>query len=382
MRKRNECCPACGSGVIREVIRSVDYPAILFPIEYEKRFSVATDAIIVMSCEACSHMFLTEIDRDFNRKVYSDYYYLYPYGNLESMEEMYRKPFDSVFRIFSQNGTTGTLLEVGCSSEKQLDLFKAMGYVCSGISPGADSAGSSALMDGFYEDVRFEEEFDCIVSRFNLEHIIDLGVFMEKVHAELKDNGMLFVQVPNVECFLNSGVISVFAHEHPQYFCKSSLAAALTRASFQLEFIKAEDSDPSIIAVARKPKTSLRISDRVKANLHSADAILDIMSHAGDADFVFYGAGLSLIGLLYLDARILGYKDRIAVIDDNEIIAGRYMPNTDLKVIPLDSRETNRGAILFVFLNRIYHSRVFAKAAAAGFESIYFLDGTGVCKHS
>lgn len=99
------------------------------------------------------------------------------------MEEAYRKPFERVFRFFTEGGDGAgkTLLEIGCSSHMQLELFRAAGLACTGISPGANAAQSACLIDGFYESTPFATQFDCIVSRFNLEHIIDLGVFLSKV---------------------------------------------------------------------------------------------------------------------------------------------------------------------------------------------------------
>lgn len=46
--------------------------------------------------------------------------------------------------------------------------------------------------------------------------------------------------------------LGFFAHEHPHYFSRSSLSMVLERAGFKIELIRADISDPSIIAVARK----------------------------------------------------------------------------------------------------------------------------------
>ena len=156
-------------------------------------------------CNSCEHIFLTDIDRDFNSKIYSEYYYLYPFSELEFMMEAYRKPFEKIFNYFSHHeAPKKNLLEIGCSSEQQLDIFISKGYECTGISPGAESSENINLIDGFYESVKFESNFDYIVSRFNLEHIIDLNKFLKKVYKELRDDGLFFVQVPNVLSFLKN----------------------------------------------------------------------------------------------------------------------------------------------------------------------------------
>ena len=77
------------------------------------------------------------------------------------------------------------------------------------------------MVDSFYERHMFEEKFDCIVSRFNLEHILDLNEFMEKIKTDLKPSCLLFIQVPNSQNFLSNGIINIFAHEHAHYFCEA-----------------------------------------------------------------------------------------------------------------------------------------------------------------
>jgi hypothetical protein len=376
-------CPACGMEQIRRLVCAPDFPAILFPIEPEKRSSVSTAPLVVMGCEACGHLFLTDIDSEFNQRLYSDYYYLYPYSNLESMVEAYRKPFERVFNLFAHRDAAGrSLLEIGCSEEGQLDLFKTAGYSCTGISPGSNSGVGVTLIDGFYENVVFGQQFDCVVSRFNLEHVIDLELFLHKVHRDLCDGGLFFVQVPNVESFFDSGMIGVFAHEHPQYFNRTSLSAALGRTGFQLEFIRADVSDASIIAVGRKPCSSSFSLERIGRNLEMADTVLEIMMAEHDASFVFYGAGLTLCTLLYIDRRIIDFESRMLVVDDNPVLAGKFMPNTDLQVYRLDTIPDPSGSVLFVFLNSLYHSKVLPRAKALGFRKIFFLDGSAVHEYA
>jgi hypothetical protein len=295
------------------------------------------------------------------------------------MVKVYREPFLRIFDLFAPSRELGSLLEVGCSSVEQLEHFMAMGYSCSGISPGADCRASPILIDGYYEHHDFGRQFGGIISRFNLEHIIDLDVFLTKVFSELKDGGAFFVQVPNIECFLASGVVNVFAHEHPHYFCKSSLAALLARSGFEVDLIKAEICDPSIIAVARKPKVRPPGNQRVISNIRSVDKLIEILGmFDSDVQFSFYGAGLTLAGLLYLDGRIARYSERISIIDDNPVLIGRFMPNTDLEIRSYSEQAIGERHVLFVFLNPIYQAQIIERMSGSNFERVFYLDGSGI----
>ena len=375
-------CPACSSTETTLIIKSKKFPAILFPIEKEKRFNVASAPLNATYCNSCEHIFLTDIDRDFNSKIYSEYYYLYPFSELEFMMEAYRKPFEKIFNYFSHHeAPKKNLLEIGCSSEQQLDIFISKGYECTGISPGAESSENINLIDGFYESVKFESNFDYIVSRFNLEHIIDLNKFLKKVYKELRDDGLFFVQVPNVLSFLKNGIVSIFAHEHPQYFCRSSISKALEHAGFEIEMIQAAESDSSIIVVARKRLLSPSISKLIKNNLGISNKILEIIQKENRAQYVFYGAGLTLTGLLYIDNRICSAKKTISVIDDNPAIIGKYMPGTNFKILSPDSISDEKNKILFVFLSSIYHENLLPRIKNRKFMKIYYINEHGLCEY-
>lgn len=336
-----------------------------------------------MGCDKCDHLFLAAINSEFNEQLYANYYYLYPYSNLESMERAYRQPFERVFNFFAgESGVGKTLLEIGCSSHEQLALFQTKGFRCTGISPGADAARSECLIDGFYEAVPFSSQFDCVVSRFNLEHVIDLEMFLNKVRTELATDGVLFVQVPNVHAFLAGGMIGVFAHEHPHYFSRGSLSAALERAGFEIELIQSSVLDPSIIAVARKRDVSLRNTDLTLRNRGFANSVIDLMRNDEEANFVFYGAGLSLCTLLYMDGRISEFEARMLIVDDNPLLLGRCMPNTSLAIFPLKAVASPKNSVLFVFLNGIYHHKVLPQVQQLGFKKIYYLNGEGVQEYS
>jgi hypothetical protein len=380
MNVRHKFCPACGSSNINASICADQFPAILFPIEFEKRLNVATAPLNVMECTACDHIFLTDINLDFNRLIYSDYYYLYPYSSLESMQDTYRKPFERVFNFFAdaRNSNGETLLEIGCSSPEQLQIFISKGYLCKGISPGANQLDSSFIVDGFYEETHFYTEFDCIVSRFNLEHIVNLDIYLKKVFKELKQEAHLFLQVPNVRAFLSGGMFGVFAHEHPHYFSEQSLSSVLQRAGFSIEHMQADISSPSIIVVAKKLNNSLSNGKILERNIEEIKKIKEVMRSEAGTSFIFYGASLSLSNLLYLDKDITEYEDSLFVVDENPILHGKFMPNTKLEVLPLDSVKDPRNSILFVLLNSVYHPKVVPKIKGFGFKKVFFISENGL----
>jgi hypothetical protein len=295
------------------------------------------------------------------------------------MQDSYRKPFERVFNFFTcDNLINHSLLEIGCSSEDQLDFFRKKGFSCKGISPGINSSQDTGFIDGFYESTSFVEKFNYIVSRFNLEHIIDLKFFLDKISTELTDEGLFFIQVPNTQAFLFNGIFGIFAHEHPQYFSKKSLCIAIERAGLELQFLQADISDPSIILVAKKRPKLLPNLDLAPTNIEHMEDVINLLKDQQETPFVFYGAGLSLCSLLYLDRQLIDFQGRILIVDDNPALWEKYMPNTDLKIQSLSSIEDAAGMILLILLNPIYHKMVLPRTRSLGFKKIYCLDVAGL----
>ena len=365
-------CPACKSPVVREVLYREDFPSILFPIELNKKDTVDTALLIAKECGVCSHIFLDKINSVFNKSIYRKYYYLYPYSNLDTMSLAYRRPFDEIFSRFCSESKNQSLLEIGCSTAEQLDIFIDRGFKCTGISPGSNEKDSPKIIDAFYEDSYFEHQFDCIVSRFNLEHVINLDLFVSKLRRDLKDGGRVFIQVPNAQAFVLSGLLNIFAHEHPHYFCLSSLRALFIRHGFEIEYLEGGDKTPSVILVAKKITVVFAMPKYMISIKKNIQSILDIIrSESRECRFIFYGAGLSLTGLLYLDGCISEYEELISVVDDNVILNGRYMPNTNIKIESSIEDANAHSSIVFLLLNSIYQARVIERLRLMKFKAIY-----------
>ncbi len=355
-------CPACGLTAAEPLLSYDSFPAILFPIESEKKDSVRTSPLASAACAECGHVFLTHIDLDFNNSLYRDYYYLYPYKQLESMQGPYRDPFAKVADIFLKGGAT--LLEVGCESVEQIQPFLDRGYACTAINPGALPDERVRFIDGFYGSTELAESFDVVVSRFNLEHIVDLEAFFTALRKNLNPGGVAIVQVPNMEYFLGSGMLNVFAHEHPQYFCRASLLALVRRHGYDVRHISEPDS-PSLICVFGSAERTYEPRGLLAGTSTALAALRRVITEAS-GEVVLYGAGLSLTGLLYASKLEPGLLEKVRVVDDNPILHGRYMPNTPLSVSnPADLR-LSESATVVLTLSEQYHGRVLAKLKQAG----------------
>ena len=190
--KQLKKCPICSSEKTAQVKIIDKYPAIIFPVDNFSK--IETKTLSIFCCQNCSHVFQCGIDSDFNERIYTEYYKYYPYSGVECFIECYRKPFERIFSTIENKTKGASLLEIGVSTSEQLDYFVNLGYKAVGITPQV--VESNDIISSFYEEHSFKQKFDVIVSRFNLEHIVDLNHFMEKVKCgEIKvANAMLRIK--------------------------------------------------------------------------------------------------------------------------------------------------------------------------------------------
>lgn len=358
-------CPTCGSKNVTIISDLKSIPLILFPINAAQRDVVREAQLQSYCCSNCCHIFQFSQDEEFVVNLYKDYYHLYPFKDLESMQAPYREPFQKVVDIFLKK-QNATLLEVGCDNVEQIQPFLARGYSCTAINPGAHYAEAVNFIDGFYGTTTVNGKFDYVISRFNLEHISDFEVFFNALRLNLSSGGLVIVQVPNAEYFLNMGVLHIFAHEHHHYFCQASLLALIKHHDYEVVHISSQD-EPSLICIFRE-KVSLKYNPRrlTSTASKSLNDLRQIIKYANTRIFL-YGASLSLCGLLYAEGRADNESwANITVIDDNPKVEGRYMPNTHLEIVSLEKTHIPEDSIVVLVLNEIYHERVLKRLKSKG----------------
>lgn len=352
------------------------FPAIIFPVD--AGIDVDCKDLAISECLDCRHAFQTDIDANFNQALYTKYYKYYPYGSAEFFLDHYRQPFERLFSAMVASKKSGRLLEIGASDEAQLKTFSDHGFDVMAISP--DAGEGSRVISAFYEDHTFNDKFDVLVSRFNLEHIVDLDVFMSKASEDLNEGGFLIVQVPNVSAYRDSNIINFYVHEHTHYFTRESLEGLFKRHGFSIEALHSYNS-PSLIIIGSKEKPNAATQDQYKTVTGAVvDEVRQLVTESVNANekVAFYGAGLSLTGLLYSHNETATLKN-ILVFDDNPIVQGKILPGTDIHIQKPDLSKLPASGTIILALSPIYHDTVISKIRGAGCQNrIYCINEQGL----
>ena len=111
--------------------------------------------------------------------------------------------FEKIARLLTERKT---ILDVGTGGGEFAYLLQSLGHRVSGVEPNRGYADYSikeyglAAQVGFIQDAVFPpESFDVITIWHVLEHTVDPGGVLALLRSWLKADGMLVVEVPNVE---------------------------------------------------------------------------------------------------------------------------------------------------------------------------------------
>lgn len=155
-----------------------------------------------------------------------------------------------------RNALTGdrlSLLDFGCGSGELVHEYAAHGHDAHGFEPGASYANHAQKTQDLKITIRNSDfqnadyspkQFDAITMLHVLEHIPQPLCALQKAHHWLKDDGILYIEVPNMQAYKLKG-FEHFHFAHVLGFSRDNLIHALRAAGFR---VRHELDGTSIIA--------------------------------------------------------------------------------------------------------------------------------------
>lgn len=208
-------------------------------------------------------------------------------------------------------------LELGCGDGYLLHRLKLLGAKkVLGCEPGpAGREGEKKygieILNSFYKPELFNEKFDLIFSYGLLEHIHNPLEIIISFSSCLKENGKIFVAVPNCENKLRLGDVSILSHEHWNYFTRQSLRNLLIRSNLSDVETTIGINEAMIYGRGTKASRKQEITDltgldkelfytfcaKIKRILPIFQKRIDTLNRKGKT-LGLYGGGLKVVGLL------------------------------------------------------------------------------------
>lgn len=153
-----------------------------------------------------------------------------------------------------------SVLDVGCGVGGILVPFKQAGFRCKGIdtpsfytSVGKEKLGID-IEEGFLEDIKIKEKYDIIILNHVLEHFLNPIQELNEIRSILKDNGILYVEIPDLERPYNwTSLKYFFLLGHVFYYSPETLGILMNKCGFERIFLENEKT-PFMINIFKKKK--------------------------------------------------------------------------------------------------------------------------------
>ena len=269
----------------------------------------------------------------------------------------------------------GSAIDVGCNDGALMEALGRAGYTkVVGLEPNAIAAEIArkkghkvytSFLDRKSADGIVAEcgRFDALYLRHVVEHVSDLGQFFAAVRTLLNPDGLLILELPDVEEGFALGSPAILWEEHVNYFTQALAEYMLGRFGFRVldrrkyvfgggsfAFVAQMEAVPPSAAALPDPAPMVRMLQGFVARMQrQKEELSNLVSQARSAGYqvVMYGAAPRSC----LMVSVCQIADMIDfVVDDRQDIQDRLMPGTQHFVRPLDRIAGTAGDKLLCLL--------------------------------
>lgn len=337
-------CRLCGGRHLSHLLSLEDLPISHYlrksPQDPDPRFTVGFDG-----CQDCGLLQIV-------KAIPADLLY----SEADTYTTGFQRPrhLDDLIATAVARQDPAKVIDIGCNDGTLMEYLRRAGYShVVGLEPNAVAADIARkkgydVYSGYLDKHQAEHivaeqgAFDTLFLRHVVEHVSDLEGFFAGVRALLRDDGLLVLELPEVEESFARGSPAILWEEHVNYFTQALAEHLLRRFGFQvcdrrnyvfgggsMAFVAQKKAVPVACASSvPDPAPTIDLLRRFASGIERQKAELgSLVSLARSAGFrvLVYGAAPRSC-LLVSVCRIADMID--FVVDDRKDIQNRLMPGT------------------------------------------------------
>lgn len=262
-------CHTCNSS---EIYKTVQYKNI--PVMQSIIYKTLNDAqncrvgdINIYICKNCGSVF----NKTFSPESLQ---YTVGYENSQDYSDTFFKHLSDIKSyIMKSTNNPKSILEIGCGKGKFLKLLaNETDASCYGYDPSY--LGKEEILNGrvkfikrYFEETDVNKKHDIVIMRHVIEHINNPLVMLNMIYKAMNDDGILYIETPNLEWILKNKVIFDFTYEHCNYFTLDTIKELLAMSKLNIVDERLTFGEQYISIIVRK-------SDILKLNHYNEKEIL------------------------------------------------------------------------------------------------------------
>ena len=264
--------------------------------------------------------------------------------------------------IKKYNLTSTNAVEIGSCRGDFLEVLTSLGFDVTGIENSLESCEISTkrgnkTISGYLDEVvkKTKQTFSLVVCNNFLEHQPRTSTFIKGFKALLKENGILYISVPNLKYLMKKSCLYEFVADHLVYFTDKTLKLALEMNGLEVleQYEKNNGNDLVIIAKKRSLVSLDKCQEVVDDILISLKKLVDSAQDAGKTVSV-WSAGHRALALMAMAE--FDYIDN--VVDSANFKQGKLTPILHKKIISPDEFASKPSDIIILMLPGAFSSQV------------------------
>jgi SAM-dependent methyltransferase len=183
----------------------------------------------VAICKFCSTV---QIPNRFSKEVNFPPEYPFRSGITKALRDNF---LDLGEKIANQIPKGSKVLEIGSNDGTLLSMLKQKEFNVQGVEPTLaylETNSEIEVIPSFFEDIDFTQTFDCVVLTNTFAHLSDQVSALKKIRTILSPNGLIFIEVVDLEQLLALNEFDKFTHEHGIYFDRQTLRSVMRSQGF------------------------------------------------------------------------------------------------------------------------------------------------------
>jgi len=210
---------------------------------------------IYVKCNSCSMVYTNPVFKPENLKKYYEDLDTGIGEIIENEKDFYREMYELGLNTIEKFKKGGNILEIGCSTGFFLDIVKERNWITYGIeyskinSEICRKKGHKVYTNSL-EDLRFDIKFDVIVFWDCFEHIPDGEKYLELVKKNLRENGLVFMMIPNSDSLATKIMrekCRMFDLEHVNLFNPKTIKMLVEKCGFEIVEMKSVLSEIAVL---------------------------------------------------------------------------------------------------------------------------------------